>query len=295
MLGCCTGDFDIKSLFLTKNTSKYKAMGLGLLAGLLMVVDQATSWLDQPRAIVATTTLPIIWLANFPGRISHRVGAVFVNRGEMKNRIAALEAELLLLKTKSEKMAVLVAENQELRNLLGSAKKRADTVLVAELVGINPDPQRQQVTIDKGSVNGVFVGQPVIDSHGLLGQVVEVSHFAAQLLLVNDPSHAVPVQVTRSGLRLIAQGAGLGNQLELLYVHASADIRVGDNLHTSGLAGRFPAGYPVGVVQQVEQQPGQAYVRVIVQPVARLSSFRHALLVFTDKEPTQVAASEGGR
>ena len=137
-----------------------------------------------------------------------------------------------------------------------------DDVLVAELIGVSPDPVRHQLVLNKGEADGVFVGQPLIDADGLMGQVVEVSAWLRRALLITDVTHSVPVQVNRNGVRAIAEGTGELGSLEIRHVSSNTDIQVGDLLVSSGLGGRFPEGYPVAVVSEVERDPGQAFARV---------------------------------
>lgn len=247
-----------------------------------MFVDHVTDWLDGTRSVLTVAVTPVVVLADLPNRSATGLTEVFSTRGDMRRRISDLESELVLLKVKTEKMAALTAENNRLRDLLGSAAKLQDNVLVAELIGVSPDPEEQEVIIDKGRADKVFVGQPVLDAQGLMGQVVDVSEFSSRVLLISDQSHSVPVQVLRSNLRLIAQGTGIEKQLELLHVNSTADIRVGDQLLSSGLGNRFPVGYPVGVVDNVRFEPGKPFVEVTAQPSAQLDRTRHVLLVFSE-------------
>ncbi len=200
----------------------------------------------------------------------------------MREKIALLEEDLLLLRAKTEKMAALTAENNRLRDLLGSAEKLQDNVVVAELIGVDPDPGKHEVVIDKGTSDGVFIGQPLLDAKGLMGQVVGVSRYSSRVLLISDPSHSVPVQVARSNLRFVAQGTGAMSRLDLMYVQNTADVRTGDLLISSGLGGRFPVGYPVGIVNKVEHRGGKPFSSVTAIPSALLDRSRHVLLVFTE-------------
>ena len=134
--------------------------------------------------------------------------------------------------------------------------------------------------------DGVFVGQPLIDADGLLGQVVEVSPLNSRALLITDATHSIPVQVNRNGVRAIAEGIGSLTSLEIHHVSATTDIQEGDLLVTSGLGGRFPVGYPVAVVSEIERDPGQAFARIMARPSAALERSRHVLLVFTSKPET---------
>ncbi len=190
-------------------------------------------------------------------------------------------------------MAALRAENNRLRDLLGSAAKIQDNVLVGELIGVDPDPKRHEVVIDKGLNHNVFVGQPVLDAQGLMGQVIEVSLFTSRVLLISDESHSVPVQVVRSNLRLIARGTGVSHQLELRHLQNTADIRPGDFLVSSGLGDRFPIGYPVGTVNKVEHDPGKPFATATATPSAQLNRTRHVLLVFNEEKLDTIDAGDG--
>ena len=255
---------------------------MALLSAALMTVDHVTTWLDSTRAMLTVAVSPVVSVADLPGRSARGLSDTFQSRDDMRQRIADLERELILLRVRTEKMASLTVENNRLRDLLGSAAKLQDNVLVAELIGVNPDPEQQEVIIDKGVIDNVFVGQPVLDAWGLMGQVVEVSRYTSRVLLISDETHSVPVQVLRSNLRLIARGTGIDHQLELLHVNSTADIQQGDQLLSSGLGDRFPVGYPVGIVDQVVFEPGKPFAEVRAVPSAKLDRSRHVLLVFSE-------------
>lgn len=168
-----------------------------------------------------------------------------------------------------------------LRDLLGSSFKIGDRVLIAELMSVDLDPYRQQVLVNKGASSGVFIGQPVLDANAVMGQVVHVNPLTATVLLITDASHGLPVQVNRNGLRTVAQGTGIVNRIELLYLPKNADVRVGDLLVTSGLGGHFPPGYPVARISEVRREPGKPFATVAAEPTARLDRSREVLLVWT--------------
>jgi rod shape-determining protein MreC len=257
-------------------------LGLGVLSLVLVFMDHTTSWLNSFRSALTIVLTPIVVTAELPNRSALGNQDIFSSREDLHSRISSLESELIFFRVKSEKMAALTSENKRLRSLLGSAAKLQDNVLVAELIGVNPDPEEQEVLIDKGSEDSVFLGQPVLDSRGLVGQVVEVSSFSSRVLLISDQRHSIPVKVLRSNLRLIAQGTGIDQRLELLHVNSTADIQVGDQLLSSGLGNRFPVGYPVGVVDKVDLKPGMPFSKVLAMPNAQLDRASHVLLVFTE-------------
>ena len=168
-------------------------------------------------------------------------------------------------------------EQARLRELLDSSFEVGEKVLVAELMSVNLDPYKHQIVINKGELHHIYRGQPLLDADGVMGQVVHVGPYTSTAVLITDTSHATPVQVNRNGLRTIALGSGTINRLELPYLPNNSDILVGDLLITSGLGGRFPPGYPVAMVTDIQQDPGQAFARITATPKAKLDRSREVL------------------
>ncbi len=257
-------------------------MGLSIL---LMVLDHRYHQTETLRAALSLFTYPVTFVAQLPGRVGGWITETLESREWLQNRNRALEIENLKLRAQLQKMDALAAENERLRDLLGSAYKIGDRVLVAELMSMNLDPFRQQVKIDKGTTSGVYEGQAVLDAHAVMGQVTHVDSYTATVLLITDPEHAVPVQILRNGLRTIAVGTGRIDALDLPYLPNNADVRSGDLLVTSGLGGKFPPGYPVGRVTAVERMPGKPFAHVTAEPLAHLDRAREVLLVWEVKPP----------
>ena len=253
-----------------------------LLVGLL-AADLRFNALQTTRSALEVVAAPVYWVSDIPSRVSDWNQEHLVLRDELLEQNEQLRQENLVLQGRSLQMSSLQAENVRLRALLNSSALLRDDVLVAELIGVSPDPVRHQLVLNKGSNDGVFVGQPLIDADGLLGQIVEVSPINARALLITDATHSIPVQVNRNGVRAIAEGTGSLTLLEVHHVSATTDIREGDLLVTSGLGGRFPVGYPVAVVHEIERDPGEAFARITATPSAALERSRHVLLVFTSK------------
>jgi rod shape-determining protein MreC len=251
---------------------------------ILITADLRFNRMETTRSLLDTVATPVYWLADIPTRLGDWSEVHLQSRTQLLESNERLEQENLILEGRSLQMSSLQAENVRLRALLNSTALLRDDVLVAELIGISPDPVRHLLLLNKGRSDGVFVGQPLIDAGGLMGQVVEVSAEKSRALLITDVTHSIPVQVNRNGVRAIAEGTGALSKLEIHHVSATTDIQQGDLLVSSGLGGRFPAGYPVAIVSKIDRDPGQAFARILAVPSAALDRSRHVLLVFTSGE-----------
>lgn len=253
-------------------------------AALLMFADARPGLMAPARAVLSDASVPFYWLSSLPGRMAGWVAEVFASRDTLVAENRALRAEALVLRARAQRLAALSAENLRLRELLNSTALLEENVLVSEIIGISPDPGLQVAVIDKGSSSGVVPGQAVIDASGLFGQVIEAGIASSRVLLLSDATHAVPAQVLRNGVRVVVEGNGRIDQLDVDYVAPTMDVRPGDLLVSSGLGQRFPGGYPVGVVESVTNDPGQPFSVVVARPSAQLDRSRH-VLVLTDPAP----------
>jgi len=256
-----------------------------LLALILISVNLLSSRVQEGRAFISLLLTPLQWFVDVPSRVAGEVSDLVVDRRLLIKENAMLKTENLELAHQVQQIDSLVQENSQLRQLLQGRKRVLHDVELVELIGVNPDPFQHQVIISRGSENAVFIGQPVLDAGGVMGQVTEMSHYTSRVLLITDARHALPVEINRNGFRSIALGKGQVDELELEHVPDTADIQVDDLVVTSGLGGRFPRGYPVAKVSEVLRDPGQPFARVRIKPTAHLDKSRHLLLV---KMPQQI-------
>lgn len=251
-----------------------------MVAVALMVADHHGHYLDQAKDKLALVAYPILRLVDLPVRAGRWLGETFSDREALSHRNRELERRWLLDQARLNRLPALEAENRRLRELLESSPKLGDRVLVAELLDVDLDPYSHRVVLNKGSVDGVYRGQAVADANGIVGQIESVSALSAFAMLISDPNHAVPVALNRSGLRTIAYGTGQIDRLVLKDLTASADVNPGDLVVASGLGGRFPSGFPVGRVVDIQANPGDPFLTVIVAPSAALNRSREVLLVW---------------
>lgn len=244
-----------------------------------MAADLYSAKVRDSRAYLSLLLTPLQWIVDVPSRVAGEVSELVVDRRLLIKENTYLKAEALQLELKTQQNAALIQENDRLRALLKGAGRVQYDVGLVELIGVNPDPFQHQVIINQGSEQNVRLGQPVLDAGGIMGQVTELAHYTSRVMLITDARHALPVEINRNGFRSIALGKGQLDELELDYVPDTADVQVGDLVVTSGLAGRFPRGYPVAEIREVIRDPGQPFTKVIITPTALLDKSRHLLLV----------------
>lgn len=282
----------IKPLFAKGPSLGIRLLVFAVLSAVLMVVDARFEALKPLRSQMGLVLTPFYWLADLPVRAWDGATQQISSRSELMAENEKLKAEALLLQRRLQKLAALTEQNVRLRELLNSAALVDEEVLVGELIGVDPNPYTHRILIDKGEKDGVFLGQPVLDARGLMGQVVEIMPYTSRVLLLTDNTHSIPVQVNRNGLRAIAVGTGNPERLELRHVADTADIKEGDLLVSSGMGQRFPAGYPVATVKEVIHDSGQPFAIVRAVPTAALNRSRYLLLVFSDQRTPEQRAND---
>ncbi len=249
----------------------------------LMVFDKRVDTFAQARSALSMPLASLQYMVNWPMQMVSNLETAFSSHDRLIKENSDLKAEQLLMKAQMQRLVALESENNQLKALLRSSTEIQGKVLVARLLSIATDPFVNQVTIDKGYHDNLFIGQPVLDANGVMGQVIHVGPMTSQILLINDPHSGVPVQVTRNGVRAIAVGDAYSGKLRLANVPQTTDIRTGDVLITSGLGEHYPEGYPVGQVSSVIKDPGLQFMTINIEPSARLDRSREVLLVWPNK------------
>jgi rod shape-determining protein MreC len=266
-----------------------------LLSLVLMYLDQRAHYLERVRFVLQTAAYPIQLAVNSPPAAWQWLKESFQTRQALQAENARLRQGAHDLELRTMRYEALSRENGELRGLRTALPPVADRWLPAEVVNIQQSSLRQRLLLNRGGTNGVFKGQAVLDDQGLIGQTTHVGLWSAEVILITDPEHAVPVRVERTGLRTIAVGAGDATSLALPYLPANADIKSGDLLVTSGLGGVFPEGYPVARVTEVHRDAVQPLAQVRATPLAHLDTDTEVMLVWfrSDHPAAPVTESVG--
>lgn len=229
--------------------------------------------------MLSLVVYPLQYVVNAPVQFGAKISQEFSGYQQLVAENQRLHAENLVMSAKTQRYAALESENRRLRKLLDSSSAFEQQVVVANVLAIETTPASRQIVLDKGSNQGVYIGQPMLDAYGVVGQVESVSLYSSTGLLITDPRHALPVLLDRTGLRSIAVGGETPDELTLSFVSTTADVKEGDLVVTSGLGGRFPVGYPVGRVKNVSVKAGDAFSTIVVEPIAKVGHSREVMLV----------------
>jgi rod shape-determining protein MreC len=256
-------------------TVLYSLLALGLI-----IFDKRYDHLGKIRRALSFVAYPVQLAVASPFEGWHWFRESVSTRDTLRADKARLEADLRVAQFRLQRYEALEAETQRLRALRENTAGVADRFIIGDIMDVDLDAFRERVLVDKGASQGVFVGQAVLDSGGVFGQVARIEQYTSEVILISDPAHAIPVQINRTGLRTVAVGTGDTSRLKLPYLPTSADVQVGDLLVTSGLGGGFPAGYPVGTVERVRRDPAQSLAEVDVRPAAALDRSRELMLVW---------------
>ena len=283
-----------------------KLLFFSALSVLLMVADVRFHVTQPLRATLSVALYPIQWLAMRPQAFAKYSGEYLESLQDAQADSKDVRQKLLLQAQRVAQVEQLTLENKQLRSLLNLHERLNTVGVVAEVLYDAADPYTRKLIINKGMTNGVKTSAPVMDEHGILGQVTRVLPLVSEVTLVTDREHSIPVLNTRTGARGVAYGeSGGAPLLELRFMATNADIEVGDQLTTSGVDGVYPPGVPVGIVTKVERRAETAFARILCEPVGRVQGAKHVMVIdpLTDQVPARpviekpqpLGAIKGGR
>jgi rod shape-determining protein MreC len=271
----------MQTLFLRGPSATLRMIILVIISLAVMTVDHRWKHLDAVRNTLSYLLYPVEYVVDLPIRLYYWGDEVMSTQQDLLRENRQLRDMQLQSRVQLQKLDIIEKENVRLRELLSATPKTTEDHLIAEIIAVDVDPYRHFIVLNKGTNDGAYKGQPIIDAHGVMGQVVYVNAMTSTAMLITDVSHAIPVQIDRTGLRSVAFGTGQTDYLDLRHIPHNADLRVGDKLISSGLGGRFPRNYPVAVITKIDRDTGETFIDVRAEPLAQLDTSREVLLVWT--------------
>ncbi|MCQ8895404.1 rod shape-determining protein MreC [Limnobacter humi] len=276
-------------LFKQGPSARVRLMAFVTLSVLLLFLDARYGAMEVVRKGMGTVLYPLQRLASLPVELSEAGMDYLTTLDSLKADNEQLKRDRLFNHQRLHELETLKAENQKLRKLMGvGSVLQVKRTLLTEVVSDASDPFSKKIVLNKGLIQGVKEGMPVIDELGLVGQVTRAFPSRAEVSLITDKEQIVPVESLRNGLRSVAYGGAEGGILELRFLAPNANIEKGDLLVTSGLDGVYPRGIPVARVNSVERNARYAFASVYCQPIAGVESHRFMLVLDTEKTPETV-------
>lgn len=280
----------MQTLFLQGPPVTLRMIILVVVSIVLMTIDHRWNHLEIVRSTLSHVLYPLQYTIDLPIRLYEWTDKTLSTQQTLLEENKNLLDQQLQNSVSLQKLDILEKENSRLRELLSATPKVKEKVLIAEILTVDTNPYRQLIILNKSASDGVYPGQPIIDAEGVMGQIKYVNSLSATAILITDASHALPVQIDRTGLRSIAFGTGQSGLLELRHITHNADLQIGDKLITSGLGGKFPPNYPVALITNIERPSGEAFAIIKAEPMALLDKSREVLLVWHN--PPEESASK---
>ena len=270
----------IPSIFARQPLALRKTAIVLIVALVLMWFDSKNSeWFKPIRNISHAAMQPIYELSLLPSYAKHWASGSLQSKEALRRENIQLKSQLIHAQAKLQQQDYILAQNARLQGILSTTEPEQFDLTLAQVIGTDTNLLRQIVMLNKGAQDGVQVGQTVIDEKGILGQIINVYPNTSRLLLITDEQQSVAVTVKRTGQRAIVTGKGIPTSLSLDYVFKTSDVRVGDELISSGLGGRIPAGYRVGRVAHVKDGQADNFRSIEVMPAANFIDNAYVLIL----------------
>ena len=272
------------NLMFSNGPSLPNRLALGLFLSIALILfDHKLDGFGTTRVYLNSLVSPLQYLANLPGQLLNASASRFVSHERLFDDNAKLTHDAMVMNGQLQRLTFLQQENDRLRSLLNSPVQDNTSKIVAELMAVDNNPYSHQIVINKGAINGVYEGQPVLDDKGIVGQIMQVSSTNSRVLLIADVTHAIPVRVARNNVRLIVSGSGSLDELLIQHVAHSSDLKIGDILLSSGLGNIFPEGYPVATITSIIRDESRPFSQVRAKPIAQLDRLKYLLLLWSER------------
>ena len=271
--------------FSQKSTNQfYVFIVLILLSITILVLDHRYKKITQIRSTINDLVVyPIERLSNLPKLILEEAIRESSDIESLEEKLSLLRKENLDLKIKLQELESLKGENIRLRKITKESSILSNKQTIVKVINTSASPTKKVILIDKGKKHGIYLGQNVIGTNGLVGQIIETNSLSSKVILITEPTHDIPGQINRTGQKVIVSGSGDKEKLMINYANINSDILVGDVISTSGIANRFKPKIPIGTVTKVGDNLDAEFKEAEIQPFEYPEKMPELILIWDYK------------
>ena len=246
----------------------------------LILSDYKFSYLDNLKQSIAKLISPIYLVVNLPSQLYIWIDEQGTTKQTLLNQNKQLNGELTRLKANLQTHNALLLENQKLKQLLGASYQiSSQKFILGRVSSVSQSRLKKQIIINKGSNDNLAVGQVVLGSKGVIGQITQTTPLYSTVLMITDPTQYVPIKNQRNGIRGISKGvASNQGRLVVNFIESDFDVVLGDLFLTSAIGSKFPAGYPMGKVIHIEQHTDDPFLHIELAPIQTTEQLEFVLI-----------------
>lgn len=261
-------------------------------AALVMVLNLPAPVSDRGKAAIREFLAPLQGVVTRITQGSRQWFDAVRSLGELAVANQHMQEELTRLRSEIRYLEGLEQENADLRAQLNFMQRPGRDLIPAEIIGRDITGWWQTVRIGKGIGHGVEAGMAVVTPDGLVGRTLDASIGTADIMLISDSTSRVSAWLPRSGSHGIVSGGGLSFRglpiLTMRFINKDTEIRMGDEVVTSGLGGIYPRGLLIGYVDAVERDETGLYQVADIAPAADLGRFTYGFIVAESHDPVDL-------
>lgn len=276
----------MKRTFSSRRISASSALFLLLVSvSVVLLVLSSTGRMAPIEGALSAVARPFLSVFNDIGRQADNAASTLRDLSALRSENRRLQARVDTLTIDNAHLAEVQTENQQLRELLRFRQLNPyydfrGGQVIARVLSRGPTNYLSALSIDLGSDQGIVEGMPVVTERGLVGRVQKVGPTTSTVLLITDPSSGVQSMIKRQNSRAVGVVTGqAGTQPVMEYIAQEADVAVGDEVETSGLAGNFPKGLTIGQVTEVRKRDVDMYQQAVVRPTVDFNRLEFVLVI----------------
>lgn len=267
---------------------KQKKLLLALAAVFVAIILYSSSLRDRDQANVferwvITVTSPFMGVVAHANHQILSIWTDYINLVGVQRENRVLRESVKVMNRNVLEIQDAIIANERLKKLLDLKSSLKIPSVAATVIGEESAPWFRTIVIDRGGVDGLDEGMPVVATSGVVGRIVKVSPNSARVLLLTDHASSIAAMIQRSRARGVIKGKG-GGACSLEFAMREEDVKVGDVVMTSGIGGVFPKGIAIGEVSMVRKGEYGMFQTVDIRPAVNVSRLEEVLVLLQRME-----------